>query len=401
MKVKNKKMSNNWEVKNLDEVCDYISRGISPKYADNDGLIVINQKCIRGHIVNLDLARLHNENSKQVSSEKKLRYGDILINSTGTGTLGRVAQYLSDTEATVDSHVTIVRPNLEVFESRFFAWALFNIENQIEESATGTSGQTELPRSAVKAFQISYPKDREEQKRIVKILDEKFGAIEKLMGVTEAQLADAKGLFESRLSQVFNDGQYEYLKLSLVCDFQNGFAFKSKDFKKTGVPVLRISNIQEDKISYKKLVYIDPADYRQDLRQFEVHKGELVIAMSGATTGKLAVSDAEETFLLNQRVGKFIPSNKLNLFWLYYFLSTKVEENLKISAGAAQPNLSTEQIKNFLIPLPELETQSRIVNELNSLVHKTRQLEVVFLNKLAELDELKKSYLEQAFSGKL
>lgn len=123
--------------------------------------------------------------------------------------------------------------------------------------------------------------------------------------------------------------------------------------------------------------------------------------MSGATTGKLGFNTKDTVFYLNQRVGKFEPSKKLNKRFLYHFLSTKVEENLRISAGAAQPNLSTEQIKSFVLPLPSNEEQERIVDALESLATETQRLESLYQKKLAALAALKKSLLHQAFAGEL
>ncbi|MEO7743843.1 MAG: restriction endonuclease subunit S [Usitatibacter sp.] len=88
---------------------------------------------------------------------------------------------------------------------------------------------------------------------------------------------------------------------------------------------------------------------------YRIVADDLLIAMSGATTGKLGFNTEDTVFYLNQRVGKFEPSKKLNKRFLYHFLSTRVEENLGISVGAAQPNLSTEQIKGFVFRLPSLQ----------------------------------------------
>ena len=155
-------------------------------------------------------------------------------------------------------------------------------------------------------------------------------------------------------------------KLEDVCGFQNGFAFKSSTFKPTGVPIIRISNIQDDSIdTANRLVFFDPKDYLENLDRYRVVEGDLLIAMSGATTGKIGFNTEDTVFYLNQRVGKFEPREKLNKRFLYHFLSMNVEENLRISAGAAQPNLSTEQIKGFAIPLPPLAEQQRIVGLLD------------------------------------
>ncbi len=159
---------------------------------------------------------------------------------------------------------------------------------------------------------------------------------------------------------------WEKVKLGDVCDLQNGFAFKSNLFKEDGLPILRISNIQEDIISLEKLVYFSQNDYSIDFERYKVHQNDLLIAMSGATTGKLGFNQSGKTFFLNQRVGKFLPHKTLNKKYLYYILSTKVEENLNISRGAAQPNLSTKQIKDIEFFLPPLAEQERIVAKLDA-----------------------------------
>jgi type I restriction enzyme S subunit len=188
-------------------------------------------------------------------------------------------------------------------------------------------------------------------------------------------------------------------KLGEVCDFQNGFAFKSKLFREQGSPVLRISNIQNDGISYNRLVFFDKKDYKENFDKYKALKGDLVIAMSGATTGKLAVCNADEIFYLNQRVGKFKPKGDLSNNYLYYFLSTKIEENLKISAGSAQPNLSTEQIKNLEIPLPPLPEQKRIVKVLDEVFENIEKAKENAEKNLKNSKELFESYLQNIFAN--
>jgi type I restriction enzyme S subunit len=158
---------------------------------------------------------------------------------------------------------------------------------------------------------------------------------------------------------------WEKKRLGEICGFQNGFAFKSSTFKPVGVPILRISNLQNDEVVADELVYCDPKDYREDLDHYRVVNGDLLIAMSGATTGKIGFNNQDGSFFLNQRVGKFEPKENLHKRFLYYYLSTQVKENLRISAGAAQPNLSTEQIRQFQIPVPSLSEQRRIVGILD------------------------------------
>lgn len=193
---------------------------------------------------------------------------------------------------------------------------------------------------------------------------------------------------------------WEIRKLGEVCDFQNGFAFQSKSYKESGLPILRITNIQNDEIDTKELVYFDTKDYKVNLDRFKVYQGDLLIAMSGATTGKLGINNSETVFYLNQRVGKFIPKKFLNKAFLYYFLTTKVEESLRIAAGAAQPNLSTEQINNFEIPLPPLPEQKHIVSILDEAFGVIAKAKANAEQNLKNAKELFESYLQGVFEKK-
>ena len=160
---------------------------------------------------------------------------------------------------------------------------------------------------------------------------------------------------------------WEYKKLGEICDFRSGFAFKSNKFTKMGEPIIRISDIQNEEIDDSNLVYFDPKSYTEDLSKYLIYPGDILIAMSGGTTGKLGINTSKRTFYLNQRVGVFRENKKyLNHRYLYYFLHTKSEESLRIAAGAAQPNLSTAQIKSFIIPVPPLSEQQSIVDYLDS-----------------------------------
>lgn len=143
-----------WEKVTLDSITSLVSRGITPQYTDDSEQTVINQKCIRNHMVDLSEARKHIPKS---ISEKWLRFGDLLINSTGAGTLGRTAQVWFEPEnLTVDSHVTIVRPAADYLAYYIGFWGLRH-EVEIEALHIGSTGQTELPRDRVKAITLQLP----------------------------------------------------------------------------------------------------------------------------------------------------------------------------------------------------------------------------------------------------
>ena len=154
-----------WKPGIVSDLSSYISRGIAPKYDDCASGLVINQKCIRSQFLSLKSAR---RQSKAVAEEKLLQLGDILVNSTGVGTLGRVAQVL-DTfpSTTVDSHVTIVRPNAKI-DDHYFGLQLLRLERHFERQGIGSTGQTELSRKAIAEAQLILPPP---------CLTERFGSI--------------------------------------------------------------------------------------------------------------------------------------------------------------------------------------------------------------------------------
>jgi type I restriction enzyme S subunit len=142
----------------LNEVTQVLKRGISPKYVEDDGILVFNQKCIRNHIVSFGDARF-TDIEKKISEERLIQKFDTLVNSTGAGTLGRIGMNIQDEiTSTVDSHITIVRANCKVTPI-FLAQSLLSQESVIENMGEGSTNQTELsPRKLGEEIKISIPK---------------------------------------------------------------------------------------------------------------------------------------------------------------------------------------------------------------------------------------------------
>ena len=144
-----------WRVGTLGESSS-INRGISPKYTEQAGVLVINQKCIRDYILDTSKARRHDPKQRKIDS-RELIVGDVLVNSTGVGTLGRVAQVLSLDEVTiVDSHVTVVRTG-DNLTWNYLGLSMMRRQGEIESLGEGTTGQTELSRGNLAALSLIIP----------------------------------------------------------------------------------------------------------------------------------------------------------------------------------------------------------------------------------------------------
>lgn len=143
-----------WSKSNVAEQTTFLNRGIAPTYDEAAKGIVINQKCIRGGFLSMQPAR---KQSKDVKAERLVRMGDVLVNSTGAGTLGRVAVVRASIEdCTVDTHVTIARPH-DQDSFAYFAQALLGLEPVFAEMGKGATNQLELSRTDIGSVEIWRP----------------------------------------------------------------------------------------------------------------------------------------------------------------------------------------------------------------------------------------------------
>ena len=143
-----------WSKAAIAEQTTFLNRGITPSYNESAPGLVINQKCIREGRLSMLPAR---RQSKEVKPERLIQKGDVLINSTGAGTLGRVAQVRSPVEnCTVDTHVTIARPIGKEWAT-YFGQALISLEPTLSGMGKGATNQLELSRNDIGAIEIWHP----------------------------------------------------------------------------------------------------------------------------------------------------------------------------------------------------------------------------------------------------
>lgn len=143
-----------WKRTTVGQSSSLVSRGVTPAYADDSNELVLGQRCVRNNLVDLSFARHH---KPKKPNEKWLKKWDVLINSTGTGSLGRTAQFwLDNNNVVVDSHITIIRAQQREVAAYLGQWAFSN-EAMLEALHTGSTGQTELPRDRVANCHVLIP----------------------------------------------------------------------------------------------------------------------------------------------------------------------------------------------------------------------------------------------------
>ena len=256
-----------------------------------------------------------------------------------------------------------------------------------------------------------------EQQRIAEFLDTKCGEIDEMIALQEKTVEELKAYKQSIITEAVTKGlnpdapmkdsgipwiglipqRWKVGKAKNLCTFLNGYAYNSNDFLKEGkFPVIRIGDIQDGHISYDNIVYVNDS---VGLDVYKTHIGDILIAMSGATTGKVGrVLEGEDGYI-NQRVGII---RSIEQEFVYYLFQTKVfEEYVKLSSiGSAQPNISSKGILNYTIVIPSHDEQQAIASYLDNKCSEIDSLIEIKQQKAEELKTYKKSLIYEYVTGK-
>ena len=187
---------------------------------------------------------------------------------------------------------------------------------------------------------------------------------------------------------------WEVKRLECAFHLQGGFAFKSEEYKNSGIPIVRISNLPQNGkyVDINDCVYSDRNDIS---KQFHIGRDDLLIAMSGATTGKVAVYKDDNSAYLNQRVGLFKQTSSDIIYQYLTFLVTSdmYSNQLKpLLIAGAQPNIAPADIENLRFPIPPIEEQERICAVLQlwdtAIAKQTALIEKLTLRKRGLMQQL-------------
>lgn len=303
----------------LNKITKIIKRGITPKYTANKRINVINQRCIRDGRIDFSPVRFHDD-SKKIQEDKILQNYDVLVNSTGVGTLGRVAQFknISDKIYTVDSHVTILRP-IDEIDKIYFGYAIKNKEPFITKMGEGSTGQTELSRDRLGEEVIINVPTLEIQKSIASImysLDKKIEVNEKIISNLEEQ---AQAIFKSWFIdfEPFQDGNFVESELGMIpegwevknikslMEFETGSEPGAKNYsinKNMRIPFYRVGEmLSETNIFVKKNLLKDRVTSKEDvLVSFDGTVGRVVTGLVGGySSGIKKITPKVETISSN------------------------------------------------------------------------------------------------------
>mgnify|MGYP003802519685 CR=1 FL=1 len=415
-----------WEIINLDKIID-LKRGISWRKDEANkegiGIPVIGIPNIKenGNIDFTDTYFL----TKNIPNDKMVRINDILfVGSSGSiKNIGRnvLIKEIQQNKFTYASFTFLGRVN-PLNANTVYIFYLLN------SSFVDYDKYTRRASDGKYNFQLTQFKNEQkiplpplpEQQKIAAVLS----AVQEAKEKTEAVIATAKALKKSMMKHLYTYGpvspqeaetvslketeigpvpeDWEVARLGEYCNVFSGYAFKSDDFCNNGILVVKIGNLQNGSIVFNAKESFFPREkINDDMSKFILNEGDILIALTGATTGKISlVPKSVNGALLNQRVGKFSFYNDslYKSFVMYYFITDEFQNHIKINImQSAQGNISPKQIETFPIPLPPLPEQQKIASILSAIDEKIEAEE----NKKKALEELFKTLLHNLMTAKI
>lgn len=401
-------MGAEWRSAPLGEFASFINRGGAPAYVETGGILVLNQKCVRVDGVHLERARRTDPSIRPVQESRLLRPMDVLVNSTGVGTLGRVAQVLRLTEpTTVDSHITIVRPGDGV-DGRFLGFALRCRQSEIEAMAEGSTGQTELSRARLASLTLHVPPLRLQSAigRILGALDDKI-ELNRQMNRTLEEMAQAlfkswfidfdghDALMESELGPIPRGWrvaplveQTEYLRRGISPAYvEDG-----------GVRVLNQKCIRDGRVTLDDARRHDTV--RKSITGRELRPLDILVNSTGTgTLGRVAqLPNFGEPLICDSHVTVVRPAPHVRpRFFGQQLLSRQAEIESLAQGSTGQTELNRDALGGVLLVVPPAPDQARFDEAVGPLKER------VFLNERQNgtLAELRDALLPKLISGEI
>ena len=314
-----------------------------------------------------------------------LRPNDVIVTMTDLSkagdTLGFSAKIPKDTnEYLHNQRIGLVKFINSEFDEEFIYWFLRtnHYQKSIVNSSTGSTVRHTSP-NRIREYTFYCPRI-EEQKAIASILTAFDDKIELLQAQNKTLEATAQTIFAEWFGKYNVDDElpsgWRIGKLSEIANLKSGFAFKAEDFiEESNFKAIKIKDLKGNgNISLSDVSAITEEITKLDrVQYFKLDEGDILLAMSGNTTGKIGVlPSSENEIYLNQRVGKFFMKDKKYNSFLYNFLmSGSFEEKiLGMGYGSAQPNINPSQIENIVIIYPDETKMNDYLNISNPIFEK-------------------------------
>lgn len=318
-----------------------------------------------------------------------------------TASIGLIG--INKIELTTNQQFNAIVPNKELINYRYLFYFLKNYMSEFEKQASTTTVGF-ISQKKVKSIPVPVP-SLQEQEKIVEKLDKLFENIDKKIEFTDKQIINLEILINSQLKNIFENKENMEIQMRLeditekITDGKHG---DCENQDQSNFYFLSAKNIKDGKLLYENARQITKKDFEETHKRTDLKPGDLLITNSG-TIGRMAIAEENEktyktTFQKSVAIVK--PNHNLvNNKYLFYYLKNKIINLQNISRGAAQKNLLLRDLRNFIVNLPDsVKSQINTVEKLDSFFSKTKEINILYQNKLNLLATLKKSILDKEFS---
>lgn len=381
--------------------------GIRKHQYENEGVQFLTVTNILEGSVDLNKSKKYISISEYTNKYEHftINKGDIVTACSG-GSWGKSSFYDLDEKIILNTSTLRLRFFDDLGDNRYLYYLTKTSYFKGNLSSHSTGQQANYGYSHYSKIPIPLP-PLPEQKQIVSILDKAFAAIDKAKASAEQNLKNAKELFESYLQNVFeNKGDnWDEKKLGELCERVSvGYVGPTSKFycdPSIGVPFIRSQNVRSGYLDWKGIQHVTK-EFHNSVKKSQLKIEDILFVRVGAKRGDCCVLK-EDIKELNCANIVFARLKTGNVDFIDRFCQSSVgkKQLLGMSVGAAQGVINTKSVAGLIIPYPPLPIQQTIVQKANSLSAETKKLEAIYTKKINDLEELKKSILQQAFSGKL
>lgn len=396
-----------WEMKTLGDISDF-QRGLT--YSRKDAVDFSENIVLRATNIDLDKSCLdflelkYLNNDFQVKQNKKIVKGGLLIclSSGSKKHLGKVALVTDDYNYAFGGFIGQIIPDNQVVSKYLFYNLVSEAYKKYISELTDGIGINNLKSIDLKSFEIPLP-PLPHQKQIVATLDKAFAAIDTAKANAKQNLQNAKELFESYLQNVFSTkgDDWEEKPLKEVCELKSGTTISKSlernegDVLYTKVGDMNLPNNEVEINTSTRFVNSNEIKVKQIIPE-----GAIIFPKRGGAIATNKKRKIIKPTIVDLNTMAIIPENDIDKDYFFHWF--QLFDLLSISNGANIPQINNYSFDSVYLPYPiSIEEQQKIVGTLDLITEQTKKLEAIYTQKIIDLEEMKKSVLQKAFSGQL
>ena len=361
------------------------------KYWDNGNIPWLQSGCCQNCDV-IDTDKYITQSGYDNSSTKMMPPNTVMIALTGA-TAGKVGYLKFD--ACGNQSITGILP-CKYLDQRYLFYYLMSQRSKILSDCIG-GAQPHISQGYVKDIVVPVLPIDEQQG-----ISHKLCMIDKVINARKQQLSKLDELVKARFVELFGNAENK-LPISEMCNVTGGYSFKSGDISNDGaIKILQIGNVYLDNVSWETTNFL-PEGYDEKYSKFMLNEGDIVVALTRPIIQSLGnvkaciVKSSDLPCLLNQRVGRIVAKNEKTVFIEFIYGCLMTDDFTRYvescSIGCSQPNISTKDIENYLIPNATYEEQKAYVE----FKKQTDKSKLAIQKSLDWLETLKKSLMQKYF----